>query len=115
MYPRSKFQEVLLEIRHEMAREADFDVDLYAEIIRTGAGPQDAPIHSMADQNAKSDDRALNSERKPGIKIFDGPNDHDVFSFPNNLKITSRSRRSSLTKARDPSHRNQFRFYLSDA
>ena len=52
MYPRSKFQEVLLEIRQEMAREADFDVDLFAEIVRTGAGPQDARIHSMSDRAA---------------------------------------------------------------
>lgn len=36
MYPRSKFQEVLLVIREEMAREADFDVDLFAEIVRSG-------------------------------------------------------------------------------
>ena len=50
MYPRSKFQEVLLEIRQEMAREADFDVDLFAEIVRTGSGPWDARIHSIADQ-----------------------------------------------------------------
>lgn len=50
MYPRSKFQEVLLEIRQEMAREADFDVDLFAEIVRTGSGPRDARIHSIADQ-----------------------------------------------------------------
>lgn len=50
MYPRSKFQEVLLEIRQEMAREADFDVDLFAEIVRTGSGPQDARIHSLTDQ-----------------------------------------------------------------
>lgn len=49
MYPRSKFQEVLLEIRQEMAREADFDVDLFAEIVRTGSGPRDAKIHSIAD------------------------------------------------------------------
>lgn len=63
MYPRSKFQEVLLEIRHEMAREADFDVDLYAEIIRTGAGPQDAPIHSMADQNANQRTQSAGSKR----------------------------------------------------
>ena len=47
MYPRSKFQEVLLEIRQEMAREADFDVDLYAEFVRTGAGPRDPKIHSL--------------------------------------------------------------------
>lgn len=50
MYPRSKFQEVLLEIRQEMAREADFDVDLFAEIVRTGSGPRDARIHSLAEQ-----------------------------------------------------------------
>ncbi|MEO5859543.1 MAG: hypothetical protein ABIR33_11410 [Pyrinomonadaceae bacterium] len=49
MYPRSKFQEVLLEIRQEMARDADFDVDLFAEIVRTGAGPRDARIHSLSD------------------------------------------------------------------
>lgn len=59
MYPRSKFQEVLLEIRQEMAREADFDVDLFAEIIRTGAGPQDARIHSIAEA-------ANDRPRKPG-------------------------------------------------
>jgi len=52
MYPRSKFQEVLLEIRQEMAREADFDVDLFAEIVRTGAGPRDARIHSLSEKPA---------------------------------------------------------------
>ena len=38
MYPRSKFQEILLAIRQEMAREADFDVDLFVEMVRSGAG-----------------------------------------------------------------------------
>ena len=37
MYPRSKFQEILLAIREEMAREADFDVDLFVEMVRSGA------------------------------------------------------------------------------
>ncbi len=37
MYPRSKFQEILLAIREEMAREADFDVDLFVETVRSGA------------------------------------------------------------------------------
>ena len=36
MYRRPKFLEVLLEIRQEMALEADYDVDLFAEIARTG-------------------------------------------------------------------------------
>jgi hypothetical protein len=66
MYPRSKFQEVLLEIRHEMAREADFDVDLFVEIVRTGAGPQDAPIHSMADPDASQRARSAGSKRPTG-------------------------------------------------
>ena len=36
MYRRSKFLEVLLNVRQEMAREADYDVDLFAEMIRSG-------------------------------------------------------------------------------
>lgn len=36
MYRRPKFLEVLLEIRQEMSREADYDVDLFAEMIRSG-------------------------------------------------------------------------------
>lgn len=42
MYPRSKFQEILLAIREEMAREADFDVDLFVELVRSGGGPPTA-------------------------------------------------------------------------
>ena len=34
MYRRPKFLEVLLEIRQEMSREADYDVDLFAEMVR---------------------------------------------------------------------------------
>ena len=36
MYRRPKFLEVLIEIRQEMARECDYDVDLFAEHIRQG-------------------------------------------------------------------------------
>ena len=36
MYRRPKFLEILLEIRQEMAREADYDVDLFAEMVRGG-------------------------------------------------------------------------------
>jgi hypothetical protein len=63
MYPRSKFQEVLLEIRQEMAREADFDVDLFAEIVRTGSGPTDARIHSLADQPSTDRPRSASAKR----------------------------------------------------
>ena len=36
MYRRPKFLEVLLEIRQDMSREADYDVDLFAEMVRSG-------------------------------------------------------------------------------
>jgi len=36
MYRRPKFLEVLHAIREEMSREADYDVDLFAEMVRSG-------------------------------------------------------------------------------
>ena len=36
MYRRPRFLEILIGIREEMAREADFDVDLFVENVRTG-------------------------------------------------------------------------------
>jgi hypothetical protein len=42
MYRRPKFLEVLIRIREEMAREADYDTDLFAEMVRSGqsGGPK---------------------------------------------------------------------------
>ena len=40
MYRRPKFLEVLHAIREEMSREADYDVDLFAEMVRSGMQPQ---------------------------------------------------------------------------
>lgn len=37
LYRRPKFLELLIEIRQQMAREADYDVDLFAEMIRSGS------------------------------------------------------------------------------
>ena len=36
MYRRPKFLEVLHGIREEMSREADYDMDSFAELIKTG-------------------------------------------------------------------------------
>jgi hypothetical protein len=36
MYRRTLFLETLHQIREEMSREADYDVDLFAEMVRTG-------------------------------------------------------------------------------
>ena len=43
MYRRPKFLEVLHAIREEMSREADYDVDLFAEMVRSGAKPAHGP------------------------------------------------------------------------
>ena len=43
MYRRPKFLEVLHTIREEMSREADYDVDLFAEMVRSGVRPQHGP------------------------------------------------------------------------
>jgi hypothetical protein len=51
MYRRSKFLEVLIEIRQEMAREADFDTDLFAEMIRSGRKPDGHLTHSIVEKN----------------------------------------------------------------
>ena len=45
LYRRSEFLEVLLAIRGEMAREADYDVDLFVEMARSGRRPsQDSEV-----------------------------------------------------------------------
>ena len=43
MYRRPKFLEVIHSIREEMSREADYDVDLFAEMVRSGSQPQHGP------------------------------------------------------------------------
>jgi hypothetical protein len=39
MYRKPRFLEVLHAIREEMSREADYDVDLFTEMVRSGARP----------------------------------------------------------------------------
>jgi len=40
MYRRPKFLTVLHQIREAMSREADYDVDLFAEMVRAGTQPE---------------------------------------------------------------------------
>lgn len=54
MYRRPKFLEVLLNIREEMAREADYDVDLYVEIVRNGSRPVRGEGYSLAETDERS-------------------------------------------------------------
>ena len=75
MYRRPKFLEILLEIRQEMALEADYDVDLFAEHVRAGimseAVAADVEVVVEPSTNgdllpAKTKDR---SSRKVEVKI----------------------------------------------
>ncbi len=43
MYRRPKFLEVLHTIREQMSREVDYDVDLFAEMVRSGVRPSHGP------------------------------------------------------------------------
>jgi len=47
MYQRPRFLEELHAIREEMSRECDYDVDLFAEMVRSNQTGQ-APAHGRA-------------------------------------------------------------------
>ena len=47
MYRKPRFLEMLHAIREEMSREADYDVDLFAEMVRSGARPG-ISVHRLA-------------------------------------------------------------------
>ena len=47
MYRKPRFLEVLHTIREEMSREADYDVDLFTEMVRTGARPAHGPERNV--------------------------------------------------------------------
>ena len=47
MYRKPRFLEVLHAIREEMSREADYDVELFAEMVRSGARPRRGPARNI--------------------------------------------------------------------
>ncbi|MBK7392569.1 MAG: hypothetical protein IPI64_04605 [Chloracidobacterium sp.] len=65
MYRRPKFLEILLEIRQEMALEADYDVDLFAERVRAGNGP----VAEIVDKpSTNGDERSSKTNGRPSRK-----------------------------------------------
>lgn len=64
MYRRPKFLEVLLEIRQAMSREADYDIDLFAEMIRSGKFEDNSAVESrkLKIENSISDERRTNAD-----------------------------------------------------
>ncbi|MGI9054740.1 MAG: hypothetical protein ACR2F2_02935 [Pyrinomonadaceae bacterium] len=53
--------EILLEIREEMSREADYDVDLFAEMIRSGKSPSAKKLYDL---NGASGESPVEKTRK---------------------------------------------------
>ena len=47
MYRRPKFLTVLHKIRESMSREADYDVDLFAEMVRSRTRPEFGPKRNI--------------------------------------------------------------------
>ena len=47
MYQRPHFLEELHAIREEMARECDYDVDLFAEMVRNNQPPRRGPARNI--------------------------------------------------------------------
>lgn len=52
IYKRPKFLGLLLEIRQQMARDADYDVDLFAEMVRSGTISENVDTVSVNDAEA---------------------------------------------------------------
>ena len=61
MYRKSKFLSVLHAIRREMSREADYDVELFAEMTRSGVRPTHGPAHNIG-----------------GIRVYAPPADDEI-------------------------------------
>ena len=74
MYRRPKFLEMLLEIRREMALEADYDVDLFVGRVRSGQAPVNGKVlveSSPAAEQVDSD-KTLPTVLRRGRKISKG-------------------------------------------
>lgn len=65
MYRRPKFLEVLLEIRQEMSRQSDYDVDLFAEMVRSGKFVKDGNFYDLGE--SKTDGEKAKPESKTQI------------------------------------------------
>ena len=72
MYRRPKFLEILIDIRQAMAAEADYDVDLFAELARSGerSEPRLRTVSRSADEpiDGSTSDHNIRPVRRPLAK-----------------------------------------------
>jgi hypothetical protein len=65
MYRRPKFLSVLIRIREAMSREADYDVDLFTEMVRSGAQPQHGTVRNIRGFRKRAPRAQQNDEVTP--------------------------------------------------
>jgi hypothetical protein len=65
MYRKPRFLEELHAIREEMSREADYDVDLFTELVRSGARPGHGPERNIRGFRSRATLAAQSPEEKP--------------------------------------------------
>ncbi|HQR37676.1 MAG TPA: hypothetical protein PLF26_04680 [Blastocatellia bacterium] len=54
MYRKPRFLEELHAIREEMSRECDYDVDLFAEMVRSGKKPSVGPVRNIRGRRVRT-------------------------------------------------------------
>jgi len=54
MYRKPRFLEELHAIREEMSRECDYDVDLFAEMVRSGVKPRFGPMRNIRGRKVRA-------------------------------------------------------------
>ena len=65
MYRRPRFLIELHAIQEEMSRECDYDVDLFAEMIRHGNPPKHGPTRVIRGQKVVTPPRNLPNKKDP--------------------------------------------------
>lgn len=73
MYRKPKFLEVLHEIREEMSREADYDIDLFAELVRSDKRSSHESKHRIINIKSdvkKTDDKKITKSKRRRVAGF---------------------------------------------
>jgi hypothetical protein len=78
MYRKPKFLEEIHAIREQMSRECDYDVDLFAEMVRSGQRPRYGPSRNVRGVRSRAPgtdegDQTVND--KDNLAIGDKGND----------------------------------------
>ena len=68
MYHKPRFLEELHAIREEMSREADYDVELFAEMVRSGATPRQGPVRNIRGFRSRAPRAGSGQDAKPAPK-----------------------------------------------